>query len=54
MYAAFWEGNPPVTGKFSSKSTSNAGFVIFLDVVLNKQFEVPVIWDAMMLIVTSL
>ena len=51
---ALYEGIPPVSGGFPSISASNAGFGIFFDVRLNKRFEVPVIWDTMMLIVTSL
>ena len=51
------ERNPPVTGGFRSQRASNSGFHVSFDVSLNtgvnQTVESPVIWDAMILIVTS-
>ena len=33
------EGNPPVTGGFSSQGANNADFDVFFDVNLNKQLN---------------
>ena len=46
-----------VTGGFPSKMASNTGVGVFFDVSLHKRLNKvgsPVIWDAMMIIVTSL
>ena len=57
---ALYEGNSPVTGEFPSQRPVTRSFDIALifDLDLNKRLsktiETPVIWDAIMLIMTSL
>ena len=48
------EGNPPVTDGFPSQMPVTRSFDVFFGVCLNKRFEIPVMWDAIILIVTSL
>ena len=60
---ALCEGNSPVTGGFPSQRPETQSFDAFFDLHLNKQLskqsaeqtiETPVIWDAIVLIMTSL
>ena len=46
--------NSPVIGEFASQSPVSRSFDVFFDKRLSKQNEVPVIWDAMTLIMTSM
>ena len=52
------EGNRQVTGGFPSQRAGNTGFDVFFDVspkqTVGWTVEMPVIWDAMLPIVTSL
>ena len=52
------EGNSPVTGEFPSQRPVTQSFDVFFDLHLNKRLsktmEIPVIWDAIALIMTSL
>ena len=53
----FCEGNPPVTGGFPSQRSVKRSFDIFFDVTeqtTELTIQVPVIWYAMPLIVTSM
>ena len=49
---ALCEVNSPVTGEFPSQRPAMRSFNVFFDLRLN--IETPVIWDATVLIVTSL
>ena len=53
---ALCDGNQPVTFGFPSQRNSNAGFVVFFDAKqrARQTDETPVIWDARVLIMTSL
>ena len=51
------EGDPLVTGRFTSQRASNAGFDVFFDASLNNGWansREQVTWDAVVVIVTSL
>ena len=48
------KGNPPVTGGFPSQMPVTRNFDIFFDLQTNEQtIGVPVIWDVIVLIMTS-
>ena len=49
---AFCAGNSPVTGEFPAQSPVTRNFDVFFDLRLN--MEMLVIWDATVLIMTSL
>ena len=54
---ALCEGNPPITGGFPSQGPVTWGFDVFFDLQLkkvNQTIETEVIWDAIVLIMTSL
>ena len=55
---ALYEGNPPVTGEFTSQRLMTLSFDVFFDLHLNKRLSqkigTRVIWDAIALIMTSL
>ena len=53
---AFCAGNSPVTGEFPAQKPVTRNFDVFFDLHLNQQqtMETPVIWDAIVLIMTSL
>ena len=53
---AFCAGNSPVTGEFPAQRPVTRNFDVFFDLQLNQQptMETPVIWDAIVLIMTSL
>ena len=58
MLLALCGGNSLITGEFPSKRPVTRSFEVFFDLHLKKMveytIEMPVIWDATMLIITSL